>query len=216
MSVVVATYVWLLNSSRGVNRLFGIYWFSIAFWSFFVGTQFRTINIFSPFWWGWFLHLGCTFIPVLLFHFVTVLTNEESLPKIHFALVSSYGIVILFNLLNLWTPYFTNGTAYRDAYAYPQPALFYPLYFVFFVVIVSWSTFLLVRYLAKLPPSQQRGLKIFLVTHILAYIGGMDNFLIMADIRIPPLYPHGLYFIIPYTLVAMYVSRRYLFANASQ
>jgi hypothetical protein len=51
-------------------------------------------------------------------------------------------------------------------------------------------------------------LKLLLTTHILAYLGGMDNFLIMVDIRLPPLYPYGLYLIPPYAVATMYALRR--------
>lgn len=202
-SFIAAISVWLLNPTKRLNRFLGVYWLSIGFWSFLVGSQFRTINLLSPFWWGWFLHLGCTFIPVLLFHFVIAFTNEKR-PAVCRALIVSYAITIAFNLLNLWTAIFTNGTTYRDAYAYPQPALLYPLYFLLFVMLVAWGTLLLIRYLPSLPVSERAALTFLLVTHVLAYMGGMDNFLIMIDLRISPLYPYGLYLIPPYALTTMY------------
>lgn len=213
-SFIAAISVWLLNPTRRFNRLLAVYWLSIGFWSFFVGSQFQTINWLSPFWWGWFLHLGCTFIPVLLFHFVIAFT-EERRPVARQALIVSYAITITFNLVNLWTAVFTNGTAYRDAYAYPQPALLYPLYFLLFVTLLAWGTLLLIRYLPSLPVAKRHILKFLLVTHVLAYIGGMDNFLIMVDLRVPPLYPYGLYLVPPYSLATIYAVYRHRLLEVS-
>lgn len=210
---LVAGYTWFLNSSRRTNRLFALYWFSIAFWAFFVGTQVYTIPRLSGFWWGWFLHLGCTFIPVLLFHSVIVFTNQKS-STLHNALKTSYTITILFNLLNLWPGLFTSQTIYQDAYAYPKPALFYPFYFILFVVLVIWSTILLTRQLSLLSSVERKLLKLVLVTQILAYMGGMDNFLIMIDVRLPGLYPYGLYAIPLYALATSYSARRLFKINS--
>jgi hypothetical protein len=184
----------------------------MAFWALLVGTQAHTIPILSGFWWGWFLHLGCTFIPVLLFHAVIVFTNQnDSRPRK--ALKASYAITILFNLLNLWPGMFTGQTIYRDAYAYPKPALFFPLYFILFVVLVVWSTLLLIQRLPLLASPEKNLLKLILATQVLAYIGGVDNFLIMVDVRLPGLYPYGLYAIPLYALVTSYGARR-LFKTA--
>ena len=203
-----AVFTWLKNPSRRLNQISGLYWFSMAFWAFFVGTQPYIIELFSAFWWGFFLLLGCTFIPVLLFHFVISWTRQNT-PVLRKTLAISYGMTVLFNLLNLWTTSFTNGTSYRDVYAYPTPAALFSLYFVLFVVLVVWSTLLLIQHLPKLPLKKQQVLKVWIATHTLAYLGGMDNFLIMIDVRISPLYPFGIYFIPLYASMAIYAAWRY-------
>ena len=201
-SLVTAVLVLFKNAAQA-NRILSLYWVSISFWAFWVGSQASTIEMVSPFWWGWLLHLGCIFIPALLFHSTLILTKQKS-SQLFQVMKIAYGIGILFNLLNLFTLAFTNGIVYRDTYAYPKPSLIYPLYFVFFVVLVIWSTLLLIGYLPKVPDSKKMVFKLFLITQTLAYCGGMDNFLIMADIRIPPLYPFGLYVIPLYAVVTVY------------
>ncbi len=204
-ALVVAGLVLGLGLRRRVNQIAAWYWFSIGFWAFFVGSQFSTIRLLSPFWWGWLLHVGCTFIPVLMFHFALALTGDTTLASRRGLLVG-YALTIVFNLLNLWTSFFTDGTAYRDAYAYPKPAIAYPLYFLLFVVMVVWGTVRLLRHLPRLPRGKQVALRILLLTHLLAYLGGMDNFLIMIDVRIPPWYPFGLYLIPPYAIAMAYAA----------
>ncbi len=206
-SLITTFIVWRSCPTSRIRCILGTYWFSIAFWSFFVGSQPYSIKLFSPFWWGWLLHLGCTFIPVLLFHFVVLFTNYNN-KKFRVSLVTSYVITSVFNLLNLLTPTFTHGTEYRDWYAYPRPAIVYPLYFIFFVTLVIWSTILLARHIAETSANgilkNRFRLLLLLVTHVLAYIGGMDNFLIMVDIRVSPFYPYGLYPILLYALATVY------------
>ncbi len=181
--------------------IFSLYWFGIAFWASTVAFQFQLLSKISGFIWGWFLHLGCIFIPVLFFHVAVRLSRQQGYQK---WLMLSYLIAIVFNLLNAFTPIFTFGVSQRTAYAYPTPALIYPLYFFLFVVWIIWGTLLLLT--SKGPSLAKKGLfAAFLLTHILAYMGGMDNFLIMWDINLFPLYPYGLYFVTPYAIVSFYL-----------
>lgn len=200
--------LWLSGRSRWINQLGALYWFSIGFWALTVGLQVHLISWLTPFWWGWFLHLGCTFIPVLMFHFAVVFAGKRN-HATQLTLKAAYGIVIVFNLLNLLPGFFTNGIVYRDAYAYPKPALLYPLYFLLFVILIMWGTVLLARRVPSLSGRQKIILKFLIIAHAFAYLGGMDNFLIMVDIRIPPLYPLGLYLIPIYALAMIYATVRH-------
>lgn len=191
------------------ERIFGFYLLSISFWSFFVGFQFLLLKSLPDRVWGWLLHLGCIYIPAIFFHFASVYTDfrfRSLLLKI------SYFIATLFIVLNTFTSLFTDGTAYRDSYSYPRPSLVYPLYFIFFIVNVLLGTLLLVKYKKYINPKVRLGYFIFLIAHSLAYLGALDNFFIMADIRIFPLYPFGLYLTTPYILCASFFldfSKRY-------
>ena len=207
IATITSLVIYLTRSPKRANSILTLYWLSIAFWSFFVGTQPHSISFLSPFWWGWLLHLGCTFIPVLLFHFTVYFTEQKS-SDYRLVLTISYGMALLFNALNFFTKVFTNGTVYRGAYAYPKPSQLYPLYFSFFVILVSWSFLLFIRYLPKLTTKESGALKFMLLGQLLAYLGGMDNFLIMVDVRVPFLYPFGLYFIPPYAITTMYFVHR--------
>lgn len=199
-----------LKRKEGKNYgIFSLYWLSIAFWGFTVAFQFQLLIKVSGFIWGWFLHLGCVFIPVLFFHVAVRLSKRQGYRGWVFL---AYLIAIIFNLLNAFTPIFTHGVSQRAAYAYPTPALIYPLYFFFFVVLIIWGTLLLLT--SKEPSLAKRGLfAAFLITHILACTGGMDNFLIMWDINLFPLYPYGLYMVPPYAIASLrLLARREIFA----
>lgn len=195
--------IYFIMRKKTTARLFGLYWLSIAFWSFTVGFQFHLLKVFPDFIWGWFLHLGCIYIPVLFFHFALCYSGHIR-HKVT-AVKICYAIATLFVVLNTVSPYFTHQVVYRHYYAYPKPALVYPLYFVFFVTLISWGTILLLRPERKFTIVSRKRLLLFVILNILAYLGGFDNFLIMADIRIFPLYPFGLYLVVPYAIIGAYV-----------
>ena len=121
---------------------------------------------------------------------------------------AGYGIAVFFVLLNSITPFFTHGIAYRDTYAYPCPALLYPLYFLFFVLLIVWGTVRLMRAVDEFSTKERPFLILFLVVHVLSYVGGIDNFLIMADIRLFPLYPFGLYLVPLYAVAGTFALTR--------
>ena len=198
-----------IGFGKRVSRVFTIYWFSIAFWSFFVGLQKQLLPILGEKLWGWFLHLGCLFIPTLFFHFA--LEATQRVPRLRAALKVAYGLTFVYLLLNSFTGVFTNGTAHRGAYAYPIPALLYLVYFVSFVIYLVWGTVLMVKLLPSVPLESRGPIGVFLASHALGYLGGMDNFAIMWDIRIFPLYPFGLYTVPLYALASIYALKRNLF-----
>lgn len=204
--------IYFIFKEKSTAKIFGLYWLSIALWSGFVAFQFQFLRVMPNYVWGWCLHLGCVYIPVLFFHFAVYysghLEDELNVLKV------SYVIATTFIFLNTFTHFFTYETAFRDSYAYPRPAILYPLYFVFFVSIVVWGTILLLRPKRKFSRASQTRLILFSVLSILAYLGGMDNFLIMADIRIFPLYPFGVYLLVPYATIGSYAISRTLARSA--
>ncbi len=211
---LAAAVVGLLRRPRTrLNQIFAAHWFSIAFWTFFVGWQVDLIQKLGAFWWGWILHLGCVMIPTFFLHFAFQYSGETGRGKR--ILTAAYGVSIAYLALNLATGFFTSGTAFRDAYAYPRPSLLYPMYFVTFVASIIYGTLLMIRAGSKTGTGTRQALFIYLVGHALGYGGGLDNFLIMADIRIFPLYPFGVYLVALYGAVAFYVVQRRRFLESA-
>ncbi len=211
---LAAAVAGLLRSPRTkLNRTFAAHWFSIAFWAFFVGWQADLIQILGAFWWGWILHLGCVLIPTFFLHFAFEYSGETG--RNRRILAAAYVVSVVYLALNLTTGLFTSGTAFRDAYAYPQPALLYPMYFATFVASIIYGTLLMIRAGYKAGGGTWQALLIYLVGHTLGYGGGMDNFLIMADIRIFPLYPYGVYLVAFYGAVAFYAVQRRRFLESA-
>lgn len=211
---LLAAVAGLLRGPKSkLNRIFAAHWFSIAFWAFFVGWQADLIQRLGGFWWGWLLHLGCVLIPTFFLHFAFEYSGETG--RARRILTAAYVVSIAYLALNLATGFFTGETVFRDAYAYPKPALLYPMYFVTFVASIIYGTLLMIRAGYKAGGETRQALFIYLAGHALGYGGSMDNFLIMADIRIFPLYPFGVYLVAFYGAVAFYVVQRRHFLESA-
>ena len=187
-------------------KLYIIYWFVIAFWSSTVAFQHYFLKSLTPNVWGWMLHLGCLFVPVLFIHFAVAYSDAPAPAK--FIVKSSYVITAIYLFLNTCTTFFTFQTAYRDDYAYPVPSNFYFLYFISFITMVIYGTYLLMKLRLKECKQGKIYFISFLLLHTLAYVGALDNFFIMADIRIFPWYPYGLYLVVPYATIGSVVFYR--------
>lgn len=207
---VAGSYFAFAKKNPG-EQSFGFFWLSIAFWTFFVGAQSELLKWMSSFAWGWFLHTGCIFVPILFLHFTLRLTKQ--MERLSWCLKLAYLIGLIFVLLNTFTGLFTGETIYRDYYAYPKPAVLYPLYIAFFQLAGAGTLILLLQWGQKLSRSTKVTFYLFLVVHVLAYIGSMDNYLIMYDLRIFPLYPYGLYLVLPYVVFGSFAIRKLQLMN---
>jgi hypothetical protein len=194
--------VCLFNRGRTL-RIFGLYWLSISLWSFCVGFQSDLLLVLTPRVWGWCLHLGAIFIPFFFYLFTFQLTEKKNHRSTTIKVYLCLSLIFL--ILNTFTNLFTSQIIYRDGYAYPKPEFFYAFYFVFLWIMIFCGTCHLVEFSSKLPTSLRMNLIVFLFLHGLAYVGALDNFLIMIDIRIFPLYPYGLYLASPYAIAAIYL-----------
>lgn len=196
-----------------VNRLLALYWLCLGSWSFVVGLQAVLLERLPDRLWGWMLHLGALFIAPTFFHFALVLAQRVTRHRGPLILV--YGLSGAFLLLNSFTEIFTHGTAYRQGYAYPIPAFLYPVFFISFVAFVVWGTILIFRHAQTVHGAQRGPLFSYLAAHIFACVGGMDNFAIMWDITVFPLFPFGLYAVVLYALVSIYAIRRNAFSASA-
>jgi len=199
--------IYFVLKKETTEHFLGLFWLNVAFWTLFVALQFQLQKWISGFLWGLFLHLGCVFVPVLFLHFTLYLTQNRS--KYSFALALAYFIAISFIFLDAFTPIFTGKIIDRVYYTYPKPAVLYPLYILYFQVIGFWTFVLLLRLRKTVSSQAQKWLTLFLFVHILAYIGCMDNYLIMYDIQLFPLYPYGLYLLLPYAVLGSYAVARF-------
>jgi hypothetical protein len=125
-------------------------------------------------------------------------------------LLVAYTIATAYNFFNLYPGIFTSEIVYRSGYAYPKPVgLLYFSYFLFFVGLVAWGLITLWRTCSYLPREAARWLRVYAVLTLMGYLGGMNNFLIMIDLRLFPLFPYGLYMVVLYTVISAYVLSRW-------
>lgn len=211
LTFLVGLVAFLKDPQSRSSRLFALYSWSIALWSF-CFTRMHVVPVSLALWHGRLLHLGCTFIPVLFFHFAITFSGVYKREKAR--LLAAYAVTVIYNLLNLFPGFFTGEIVYRAGYAYPRPIGFlYLSYFLLFVTLVIYGLAVLWGTLPRLKQDQAKWLCLFTVVTALAYLGGMNNFLIMIDVQLFPLFPYGLYAVIVYGLVASYLVMRYPFLS---
>lgn len=184
----------------GARHYFGLFWLTVALWTFFVGFQFPIINHISGDAWGWWLHIGCILVPIVYYHFSLIFTRN---PK-RFLLWFGYGLFLLFILLNSFSDWFTGENIFRMYYHYPKPGILYPSYVAYFQFYGLLSTWQIFKFRKQIVVPGQQFLYLFLFVHLLAWVGAMDNYLIMYDKLIFPLYPFGLYLVLPYVLIGSF------------
>lgn len=203
--------IYFILKKSPAERFFGAFWLSVSFWTFLVGFQFWLLRYVSGFVWGLLLHVGCILVPIIYYHFSLIWTQD----KRRFLLWAGYGLYVFFLVLNLRTDLFTGEHMFRSNYYYPKPGQLYPLYILYFQVYGVLSTWNIFQLRKKLSANKQIYWLLFLVVHLFAYAGSMDNYLIMYDRLIFPLYPYGLYFILPYVLIGSYAFHQLKHASNS-
>jgi len=126
-------------------------------------------------------------------------------------LLVAYTIAVAYNLFNLHPGIFTSEIVYRSGYAYPKPmGLLYFSYFLFFVGLVTWGLITLWQTCFCLPREAARWLRVYVALTLAGYLGGMNNFLIMIDLRLFPLFPYGLYMVSLYAVISTYILSKQL------
>lgn len=207
LTFILGLFALLRGPRKKTNQMFTCYSWSIALWSF-CFTQLPSVPAPWDLWYGRLLHVGCVFIPVLFYHFAMALAGAEKQAK--GAILAAYVIAVTYNLLNLVPGVFTAEIVQRPGYAYPKPiGLLYFSYFVFFALLVGFGLAALRKAVRSIADEQAKGLRLFMVLTLLGYLGGLNNFLIMIDVQLFPLFPYGLYLVAIYGVAAMYVLKRY-------
>ncbi|MBF0522836.1 MAG: hypothetical protein HQL24_07265 [Candidatus Omnitrophica bacterium] len=167
----------------------------------------------KAFLWGQFAYTGVIFIPIFYSHFIFSFLKLER--KILILLM--YFLGCIFVLSNwFWPKLFLTDFRfmYQQFYWHDwiiSKSLIYLLFYVaFYLVLLAYSFFLLIKgYLAS-SGSQKHQLKYFIIASILGWVGGECNFLIDFGINIYPL-PNFLIGIYPF--VAGYSIIRYEFLD---
>ena len=191
-----------------LNQIFALYSLSISIWSF-CFSRLHEVSSHLAISLGRILHLGCTFIPVLFAHFTIALAGRYRRHK--WRLLVAYLIAGAYNLFNLYPGIFTSQIVYRSGYAYPKPVgLLYFSYFLFFVGLVTWGLIVIWQTCFYLEREAARWLRLFTLLTLVGYAGAMNNFLIMIDVRLYPLFPYGLYMVVLYATISIYTLSRKL------
>jgi len=200
----LGAFVYFIDPKSKLYRVFSLYSFSIALWSFLLAvhtfSESREISLFT----GKYLHVGAALIPVLFVHFVTEFfsDNEQRITKKF--LPGLYLIAFVFIVLCI------NGTlvsevAPRYGIRYlmvPNPGYIYLI--AFFAFCTTWALIKLYRGYREADGLRKNQIKYLLFGSLFGYVGGVDNFLYLYNITIFPLFPYGTYAVPLYVLITAY------------
>jgi len=181
-SFIIAV-VLLKNPKAKANKIFSVFSFTVAFWSFFyflfLGTPDKTLAEFYV----RTCMIGVFFMPSLFIHFVDSFLKIERNRKFY---LLNYSLSIFFTLL-AYSSLYVKGVGKHLVFPYwPIPGPVFHLALSHFIAIVIYSFYLLQRtFKRSTGVFRNQILYVFLGT-ALGYFGGSTNYFSWYRIPIPP------------------------------
>ena len=201
------------NLRERANQIFFLMTISLAVWS--LGYwQWLTItdNYDLALFWVRVLSVGSLFIPVLFFHWVTILLGENKGVN-RFIAAAGYIIGVGISLLAT-SPLFISGLTARSYFPlWPSPGVAYDVYFSFiYVGFVLYALYLLFRsYFLSDNPDKKGQILFVILGSILGFGGGLTNFPLWWGIPIPP---YGNFLVAAFPFLLGYSVLHYRMFNA--
>lgn len=211
----LAIFVLAVNPRRHLNRIYSSLCLLIAWWAFWsiplILTQDSSIAVL----WCRLALSGPIFIPTVYLHFCILFIEEEERYRALKRL--TYGISWLLLLTNT-TPLFIKSVSPRFSLLnYTDPGFFFHLHLIHFFWAIGVSTLLLFRKWSSLAQQgdriRERHLRLFLISALIGYVGGMSAYLLAYNIEVPGLLPFGQYTVALYGIVAAFSILRYQFLD---
>jgi len=206
----LAVFVLSRNFKNRLYQIFAFYSFSIGLWSSFVSIHGFTTDEFTSLIAAHLLHIGAALIPITFVHFTFIFLGNKVLESKKTFLKISYILASFFIVLS-FTPLIVNRVAPR----YGVPFLMYPgsflyhLFVLYFTIYVCYGLYRLFNEYIHSTGTRHNQMRYLFWSSLLGYIGGVDNFLIIYDINLFPLYPYGTYAVPIYALVTTYAIIKY-------
>ena len=201
---ILALFVFSKGRNKLTNVTYALYSSAIAFWA--VGQAFAMVVADDALALSlWRLnHYGVIFIPIFFVHFVFSLYPAEEQKKRRFIIYGSYVVGLIFVLVNASNALISQVIPKFYFRHFIEPT---HLYYVFFDLWVLWAIYGLLRLfnlLAVSPISKKNQLSYFSISMLVAYFGGVPNFLPTFNMLIPFLVPYGTYAISIYAFFTTY------------
>ena len=201
VSLASGLFVYLKNRKRFLNKIFALFMFSIAVWSFGLANLAVAPNEFKGLFWDRFLYFGSLFIPSLFFHFtLTFLGLQKERKKL---LIAAYIFSFLFLVLN-FTPLFRVGMISAPALHFnylPKTGLVYPIFPLMFLFYVGYSLYLLFKKYQATSGVTRNQIKYVLISAAIGFGGGSTTFLPAFGIKASPV---GNFLVALYVVILAY------------
>ncbi len=209
-SSLLGVFALLRNKNVTINRVFCFMCLSIAFWSFGFFATVASKTEGTALFWGKFLYVGATFIPIFFLHFAESLLAAGILRKA--SLVRDTIFAILFLYL-LGRGLLIKGVAPMEPYLfYDMPGQAYPFFILFFFSYVSYAHYKLVRGYRYSTGLKRNQILYVLSASVIGFTGGLLVFVPVYGIVIPP-YGGYLVAIFPIILAYSIIQHRLLDIN---
>lgn len=173
------------NRKRTINRIFGLFCFLIAVWSYsYFFWQIATTEKTALFW-SHALMAGAIFVPVAYLHFVLCLFDKISEKKK--MLIAGYSVSFLFFLAN-FTPFFIKGVEPKLNFNFwPEAGILYGPFLLFWFFYALYSVYLLFKEYKTSFGIAKNQIRYILLGTIVGYFGGVTNYPLWFDIPVAPL-----------------------------
>ncbi len=208
-SLFLSIFVYLKNPKRGlINRVFILYNFSLAFWSFGFFKMITAENLSEALLWSRLLHLGAIFIPVTFLHFVFIILDIAS--KRRNVITECYLFGIALSLICFTDIFVINPVAKFNFKYFVNPGPIYHIFTLFFFSLIAFNIIVLFKEYIVSSGSKRNMIKYLFLAHLIGYTGGGSAFLPLFNIPAPF---WGLYLIPICMLIVAYLIIRYRLLN---
>ena len=185
----LAVFVFFKDVRNRLHQTFALYFASVGIWAMFEAFAITAYDEGLALLLWRINHIGVIFIPVGFMHFVYTMTNIKKQKTI----LISYIIAFIFVALNC-TNLFIYEVVPKFSFRYvPNPGIFYYVFIAMWISWVAYALFKIFRAYYKSTGIKNIQMKYCCWGMLLAYIGGIPNFLPVFNIEIPILMPFGTY-----------------------
>jgi len=196
-------FVYLKGRTQPLNRLWFVFTASVAVWGL-GGLWIGLARTETEALWAWRLAFACgvLWIPILFYHFVHVFCERSEKRFLYL----SYAIGVIFFPV-IFTERFFSGTRLAfSSFYYSQPGHLFPLFFLWWVGMVVFSHYELLKTHHRSSGLKQNQIKYFFLATGIGYSGGSLDYLPIFGFD---LYPYGNFAIVLYPIIMTYAIVKY-------
>ena len=185
-SVFLGAFVFRRAEDKKVGKMFAIFCFFVAFWSF--GYMFWPLSGSkeSVLFWFQFSHIGASFISVAFLHFIITWLKKKSI-FYKFVVSLAYASSLFFASQTFFPQFILDIVPKFSMEYWPVPGYLYYFYLIHFFGFFLFSIILLLveHYKEGFSPKRVQ-MRLVLLGILLAFFGGSTNYFLWFDINIPP------------------------------
>ena len=209
LTSILSLFLGVLVFFKGRKILLNKVWFAMSLfvssWSFALFKVITSQDLNSAFFWQSILDISAIFIPVIFFHFTLSFLDFLQIRKYRAQLFFFYFFALLLSFISPF-PFFKKGLAPIFEFNFwVLPGPFYFLFPLFFLLLATYSAFLLIKNYSKIKGVKKHQLNYILLAALLGFGGGITNFFPQL-VRI---YPFGNFFVVLYLVFIIFAITKY-------